>query len=87
MGWMKAVVGWEPWWGSEGSTGTQPLRHLLEEMPGAERWKRGFQKPRACPVPWVFLEPCHHLHFTLAHPQSPTQPMLSAMPSMPSVLG
>lgn len=38
MGRMKAAVGWEPWWGSQGSTGThrcrQPSCHLLEEMPG-----------------------------------------------------
>lgn len=48
----------------------------------AERQKRRFQKPRACPVSWVFLEPPQHLHFTLARPQSPTQCMLSAMPSV-----
>lgn len=36
MGWMKAAVGQEPWWGSEGSAGThhcqQSLCHLLVEM-------------------------------------------------------
>lgn len=43
----------------------------------AERWKQGYQKPCACPVSGVFLEPHQHSHFTLARPQSPTQPMFS----------